>query len=98
MAYSNKPKGLDSLLNQYLKRLPQRNEVKRGMVLHLWPSVVGEQITRATRDLHFKNGDLIVKMESEVWRHELHMKRFSITKKLNEKVGSKVVKEIIVRN
>lgn len=98
MAFSNKPASLDKLLKTFIKRLPQRNELKRGMVLHVWPDVVGDQVAKATLDLSFESdGRLIVKVQSDAWRHEIHMNRFSITKKLNGRVGQDTVRELIVR-
>ncbi len=97
MSYSNKPKPLDSLLKDFMKRIPQRSEMKRGLVLHFWPEVVGEQVSKITKDVYFERDRLIVKVVNDAWRHELHMNRYSIKKKLNVKVGSEVVKDVIVR-
>jgi predicted nucleic acid-binding Zn ribbon protein len=97
MSYSNKPKALDSLLKDFMKRIPQRSEMKRGLVLHFWPDVVGEQVSKITKDVYFERDRLIVKVINDAWRHELHMNRYSIKKKLNAKVGSEVVKDVIVR-
>lgn len=97
MAYSKKPRALNSILRDFMKKIPRHKELNRGMILHLWPEVVGTRVAKATRDLHFERGNLIVKVESEAWRHELHMSRFSIRKKLNEKVGNETVTEIIIR-
>ncbi len=77
--------------------MPHQTELKRGMVLHLWPTVVGERMNEVIKDVRFEGNKLIVKVENEAWRHEIHMNRFSIAKKLNDRVDSKVVKEIIVR-
>lgn len=95
--YENKPKSLDALLKEFMKRVPRRSEMKRGMAMHLWPEIVGEKVARITRDLSFENDRLIVTVESEAWRNELHMNRFSIKKKLNSRVGGNAIKEIIVR-
>lgn len=97
MAYDRKPKPMNELLKEFMKRMPHRTEMKRGMVLHLWPKVVGSQINAVTKDIRFDGSKLIVKVENEVWRHELHANRFSITKKLNDRVDSKVVKELVIR-
>lgn len=97
MAFGRKPKAMNELLNEFMKKVPQQAELKRGMVLHLYPEVVGEQIAAATTKVRFEQSKLIVTVNSDAWRFELHANRFSIAKKLNEKVGSKVVKEIIVR-
>jgi len=88
---------MDELLKEFMKRIPHRTKLQRGMVLHVWPDVVGEKIAAVSKNLHFEGNRLVLEVDNSAWRHEIHMKRFSITKKLNEKVGSKVVQEIIVR-
>ena len=88
---------MNQLLKEFLKKVPHQTELKRGMVLHFWPSVVGDRISSVTKNLHFEGNKLILNVENEAWRHEIHGNRYSIAKKLNEKVGSQVVKEIIVR-
>jgi predicted nucleic acid-binding Zn ribbon protein len=97
MAFGRKPQSMNQLLKEFMRKMPHQTELKRGMVLHLWPSVVGERINEVIKDVRFEGSKLIVKVENEAWRHEIHMNRFSIAKKLNDRVDSKVVKEIIVR-
>ncbi|MEX0823929.1 MAG: DUF721 domain-containing protein [Balneolaceae bacterium] len=97
MAFGKKPQSMNELLKKFMKKIPHQTELKRGMVLYMWPEVVGEQINSVTKNLHFKGTSLIVHVENDAWRHELHMNRFSIAKKLNDKVDSNVVKEIVVR-
>ncbi len=97
MAFGKDPKPMNELLKEFMKKIPQQTELKRGMVLHLWPKVVGDQISGNTKKLQFEGNRLIVTVSSEAWRYELHANRYSIAKKLNERVDSKVVKEIVVR-
>lgn len=97
MAFGNKPQSMDQLLKEFMKRIPHRTKLQRGMVLHIWPEIVGEKIASVCKNLHFEGSRLVVDVETSAWRHEIHMNRFSIAKKLNEKVGSKIVKEIVVR-
>ncbi len=88
---------MNELLKEFIKKIPQKTELKRGMVLHAWPDVVGEKISNITKELYFEGPRLIVKVTSEAWRYELHANRYSIAKKLNNYVESDVIKEIIVR-
>ena len=68
------------------------------MILSLWSETVGESINEQTEDLHFEYGNLIVHVKNPAWRNEIHMKRFNIAKKLNDEVGEKIIKEIVVRS
>lgn len=97
MGFGKKPEPLGGLLKNFLKRIPHRTELKRGMVLHFWPEVVGSKIAEITSNVHFEGERLIVEVKNPAWRHELHANRYSLAKKLNDKVDAKIVKEIIVR-
>jgi predicted nucleic acid-binding Zn ribbon protein len=97
MAFARKPKSMNELLKEFIKKIPQKTELNRGMVLHAWPKVVGDKISNVTKELRFDGPKLIVKVTSEAWRYEIHANRFAIAKKLNNYVKSNVVKEIIVR-
>lgn len=95
---TNTPKPLKVLVKDYLDDVPHRKRLKRGMILSLWDETVGESIAQQTENLRFENGKLILNVKNPAWRHEIHMKRFSIAKKLNEQVGEKIIKEIVVRS
>ncbi len=94
----DKPKSIGSALQDFLDRFPQKKKLKQGMVLSSWEEVVGERIASQTRDLHFEGDKLVMKVSNQVWRHEIHANRFSIARRLNDKVGGQVVSELIVRS
>ncbi|MFH5831291.1 DUF721 domain-containing protein [Halalkalibaculum sp. DA3122] len=94
----NKPKALKDLLKNFLDDYPHKNKLKRGMILSIWSKSVGEKIAEKTDNIYFKDGKLIIHVKDPAWRHEIHMQRFQIQKKLNREVGDKIVKEIVVRS
>lgn len=95
--YDRKPQSLKELIRSYLKDFPEKKRLKKGMILSLWPVVVGEAIAHQSDNLHFEGDKLIVNVNDTMWRHELHMQRYAIMKKLNKEVQENIVKEIIVR-
>lgn len=95
---SNTPKPLKDALNNFLDDFPYRKRLKRGMVLSLWDETVGERIAEQTTNVHFEYGNLVIHVKNPAWRQEIHMKRFSIAKRLNDKVDDKIIKEIVVRS
>lgn len=95
---SNKPKLLKEALKDFLDDYPHRKRLKRGMILSIWRQTVGERIAEETENIHFEHGNLIVHVKNPAWRQEIHMKRFSIAKRLNDKVDEKIIKEIVVRS
>lgn len=100
MSYSrrSKPKPLKDLIGKYLDDIPYRKELKRGMILSLWPRTVGKAINEQVRHIRFEGDKLIINVANPAWRNEIHMNRFSIAKKLNDEVKEKIIKEIIVRS
>lgn len=95
---SDPPRPLKELVKDFLDDYPHRKRLKRGMILSLWNRTVGERIAGQTDNLHFEHGKLVVHVSNPAWRHEIHMKRFHIAKKLNEEVEEEIIKEIVVRS
>lgn len=85
-------------LKSYLEKFPHRRQLKRGMILSLWPEVVGTSISLQCRDLYFKGSTLFVHVSAPGWRHELHLQRFAIMKRLNAEVKEDIISEIIVKS
>ena len=94
----NKPKALKDLLKDFLDDYPHKNKLKRGMILSIWDRAVGERIAEKTDSIYFRDGKLILHVKDPAWRHEIHMQRFQIQKKLNREVDDKIIKEIVVRS
>lgn len=94
---SNSPKLLKEALKDFLDNYPHSKRLKRGMILSLWEQTVGERIAEQTQDMHFEHGNLVVHVQNPAWRQEIHMKRYSIAKKLNDQVDEQIIKEIVVR-
>lgn len=91
------PKSLNDILKEYLDKFPRKHQLKQGMILSYWDEVVGERIASQTEDLHFEGTKLVLKVKNPSWRHEIHANRFSIIKRLNARINSDVVTELIVR-
>ena len=60
----------------------------------LWGSVVGEAVSSVTKAERVESGVLIVKVETAVWRQELHMQKEEIINKVNKKIGTRAIREI----
>ena len=60
----------------------------------LWGSIVGETVSSVTKAERVESGKLIVKVETAVWRQELHMQKEEIINKVNKKIGTRAIREI----
>lgn len=90
---------------QQLKDLIMRNLRVQGLETPLlqkrlideWPEVMGEMIAGYTQNLYIRNQTLFVHITNPALRADLSMQRKEIVRKLNEKVGSQVITDIVFR-
>ena len=90
---------------QQLKDLIMRNLRVQGLetpllqkrLIDKWPEVMGEMIAGYTQNLYIRNQTMFVHMTNPALRADLSMQRKEIVRKLNEKVGSQIITDIIFR-
>lgn len=68
--------------------------VEQSKALLVWEEVVGKSIAKNTEAQEVKHGTLMVKVSTPVWRNEIAMQKKEIIGKLNERIGSPVIKNI----
>lgn len=81
-----------------MEKFPHKRKLKQGIILSSWKEVVGTKMAEQCKDVHFEGDKFIIEVSHPVWRNEIHMNRFSIMKKLNNKVKGNVIKEVVVRS
>ncbi len=64
-------------------------------VVAFWPELMGTAISNRTTQIYVSQGKLFVRIESSVIKNELLMVKTGIIEKLNERVGSKVITELV---
>jgi predicted nucleic acid-binding Zn ribbon protein len=94
---ANRTEALSGSLESALKGLGLRERLREYDVLNKWEDVVGEQIARNTAARTIEKGILLVEVSTGAWRQELHMRKADIIKRLNEVLGTEVVKDIKFR-
>jgi predicted nucleic acid-binding Zn ribbon protein len=92
-----KPQKISDVLQDFIDDYPHRKRLKRGMILSLFPRIVGPKIAEQVSKLYFKEETLYAHVPNDAWRHEIHMKRYSIAKRLNDEVGEKIIKELRIK-
>lgn len=58
--------------------------------------LAGDLIVRFTQSVKFKNGTLRLKYLTAALRHEMTLRRESFRQKMNEELGTEVVKKIVI--
>jgi predicted nucleic acid-binding Zn ribbon protein len=79
-----------------LKEYGIDRKLKEARIIAAWHEVLGP-LAKPADELYIKNGILFVGLSSSVIRSELSMMRSQMVLRLNEKVGSRVITDIVFR-
>jgi predicted nucleic acid-binding Zn ribbon protein len=85
------------VLYQYLRANGLEGPLNEYRLLQAWEEVMGDVVARYTTQKYLKNQTLYVHLSSAPLKSELMMRRSEIVKSLNDKVGSIVIYDLIVR-
>tara|TARA_B100000242_G_C42884474_1_gene410398 strand:- start:341 stop:616 length:276 start_codon:yes stop_codon:yes gene_type:complete len=85
---------LKKVLKKTIENSSFKNAILQENAISIWPNVVGKNISKISKATSVDKGVLFVKVESATWKQELHMQKNEIINKINEKIGSKTIKEI----
>jgi predicted nucleic acid-binding Zn ribbon protein len=88
---------LAEAVKDYLKEMKLEGKLSEVAVINSWEEIVGRAISSRTTKIYIKDNVLYVHLKSSVVRNELLMLREELREKLNQKAGSEVVKEIVLR-
>ncbi|GHV67581.1 hypothetical protein FACS1894199_13350 [Bacteroidia bacterium] len=96
MIRNGKAQKIDEVVEHYLKQFGLDKKLKECEIENIWAEVVGRMIASRTKGLRINNGKLFVSFTSSVIKHEMQVVKEGLIAALNEKVGSDVVKEIVI--
>jgi len=88
---------LAEALEDYIKEMNLGGKLSEVGVINSWEEIVGKAISSRTTKIYIKDHILYIHLNSSVVRNELLMLREALKEKLNEKAGSEVVKDIVLR-
>lgn len=92
-----KTKKIDELVVLALRQMGLEQPYREHEVCRVWPEVVGQMIASRTQSLQVVNGKLIVAFTSAIVCNEILMVKEGLKKALNDRVGAKVISDIIIR-
>ncbi|MEE4257913.1 MAG: DUF721 domain-containing protein [Bacteroidales bacterium] len=95
MARKSNQQSLGEVIREMLSSYRLEGKLKQARVLEAWPEVVGEMITKYTRDIYFKRTRLYVKIDSPVIKNELSYSKSEIIASLNNIVEEEIVTDLI---
>jgi len=77
------------------KRISKGYNVKRIKVI--WKETMGPAINSYTKSVFFSKKKLFINITSSPLRHELSMSKDNIKDLINEKLGSQMIEEVVIR-
>ena len=88
---------LAEAVSDYIKEMNLGDKLSEVGIINSWEEVVGKAISSRTTKIYIKDHVLYVHLNSSVVRNELLMLREALREKLNQKAGTEVIKEIVLR-
>jgi predicted nucleic acid-binding Zn ribbon protein len=88
---------IGEVIQELLKELHIDGKLKEISIINAWDEVVGSKFAKYTSNIFIKNRVLFVHLKSPIVRSELLMHKTAIIKALNEKAGSKVIDDVVLR-
>ncbi|MCX6320958.1 MAG: DUF721 domain-containing protein [Bacteroidia bacterium] len=88
---------LAEAIKDYIKEMNLDGKLSEVGVINSWEETVGKAISSRTSKIYIKDHVLFVHLNSSVVRNELLMLREELKEKLNEKAGTEVIKDIVLR-
>lgn len=88
---------LAEAIKDYIREMKLDGKLVEVNLINSWEEIVGKAISSRTSKIYIKDHILYVHLNSSVVRNELLMVREALREKLNERAGSEVIKEIVLR-
>jgi predicted nucleic acid-binding Zn ribbon protein len=88
---------LAEAVRDYISEMNIGGKLNEAGVINSWEEIVGKAISSRTSKIYIKDQILFVHLNSSVVRNELLMLRNVLKDKINEKAGTEVIKDIVLR-
>lgn len=85
---------ITDILAAYFRENGMEKTLMERHVLQAWPAVVGKQAAQLSGNMEVRDGVMYVHIHSAALRAQLFECRFELVKKLNEKVGGNILRDI----
>ena len=84
-------------MREYLKLTQLDNVVFADRIAAIWEEVLGHEVARETDRIFLQSGYLFVNLKSPSLKTELLMRRSTIARLINEKLGNDIIKSVVIR-
>jgi len=81
-------------LQELLARLRLTGPMVGWQAVEVWPEVVGDRVAARAHAVAFRDGTLVVEVDSATWMNELTYLKRRMIDDLNRRLGAEVVSEL----
>jgi predicted nucleic acid-binding Zn ribbon protein len=93
----HRPAPLADLLAGAFQGKPAEKRLQEGKIWLVWDAAVGARIADKAHPVSFRDGVLTVAVASAPWMQQLTFLKQGIIEKLNERIGSDLVRDIYLK-
>ncbi|HEX7754260.1 MAG TPA: DUF721 domain-containing protein [Niabella sp.] len=88
---------LGEALNEFLNKSRMKGDIQALRIDAIWEEIMGKTIARYTDKLQIIGEKLIISTTVAPLKNELLYQRDKIIRRVNEALGQKVIKEVIIK-
>ena len=88
---------LAEAIKDYLKEMNMEGKLNEVGLINSWEEIVGKAISSRTSKIYIRDHVLYINLNSSVVRNELLMLRQELIEKLNQKAGTEVIRDIVLK-
>lgn len=92
-----RPKNLGEVLGEVIGNMGIQRKLDEARAIEIWYQLADGPISEVTEKVWVDRKKLIVKVNSSVWRQELHLQQRAWLDRINQMAGAPVISEIIFR-
>lgn len=87
---------LGDAMKQFLKHSRLKGYVQAMQIEEVWENIMGKTVAKYTESIHIYGDKLYIKTHVAPLKSELGYQKAAILQRVNEALGEKIVKEVII--
>ena len=88
---------LAEAIKDYVREMNMEGKLNEIGLINSWEEIVGRAISSRTSKIYIRDHVLYIHLNSSVVRNELLMLRQELMEKLNQKAGTEVIRDIVLK-
>jgi hypothetical protein len=88
---------IKEVVDLILDQLQIKTKLKEVQAIRVWKDMMGKTVERHLGDVTIHRRVMFIKLNSSIVRAELNMMRSEMVKAVNDRVGEKVIDDMVIR-